>query len=192
MQDFSDVEVPCQEQEEEAEAEAGEGSLLSALRQTFSPSEVARCSVGVEDLVVEVYSRVLTLLQSESNTAQYCVGVNETVHSDKTSQGIIVPLAGLGVHIGLSASPVPRLRVRLVKLLLDAVFQNLWNPRTAACLNAMLFWLISGRRGVDAAHTDTDIELLVLREFWPRFRRLFEELDSRRYSSSAMDIVPPG
>lgn len=187
MQDFSNA-VTSPAKEGMVTEEKGQ---LYVMQQTFTASKVAKASAGVEDLVIEVYSRVLSLLQGENDTALNCVEVSETEHKGEASQGITPFLAGLGVHIALSASPVPRLRVRLVKLLLNSIFQNLWNYGATSYLSAMLFWLISGRRAVSQREYNSDIEIFTLNEFWPRFRHLFEELNNSRCYLSIMDTIQP-
>ncbi|VDM16820.1 unnamed protein product [Hydatigera taeniaeformis] len=172
-----------------------EQNLRHVMQQCFEAREVARSTMGVEDLVVQIYSQVLHIMAIENETPHFHVAANETVQKTRRAWNLSRSLASLGVSLAISASPTPRLRIRLVKILTDAIFQNHWNTANTRLLSAMLFWLISGRRSVLVANEDeqfpeSNIALFALRQFWPRFFHLFEELDSDNGLTHSSKVEP--
>nr|CDS15427.1 Proteasome activator complex subunit 4 [Echinococcus granulosus] len=172
----------------------GEQNLRRMMQLGFEASEVARANVDVEDLVVQIYSQVLHVMVIENEAPHFHVAANETEQRTGCIRDLSPSLASLGVSLAISASPVPRLRVRLVKILTDAIFQNHWNTANIRLLSAMLFWLISGRRGVavdgGGQLPESDIALFALRQFWPRFFHLFEELDNENGLTHLSKVEP--
>ncbi|KAL5111201.1 Proteasome activator complex subunit 4 [Taenia crassiceps] len=198
MQDFSveDPSIPLNGTSVEGkEKKDGEQNLRYAMQQHFETSEVVRANMDVEDLVVQVYSQVLHVMMIENEALHFHVAANETAQGAGCTRDFPRSLASLGVSIAISASPVPRLRVRLVKIFIDAIFQNHWNTTNTRLLSAMLFWLISGRRGIVDADEggqlpESDIALFALRQFLPRFFHLFEELDNENSLTHLSKVEP--
>lgn len=186
MQDFSvrNPSIPSNGTSAEgSEKKDGEQNLRHVMQQHFEVSEVVKANMDVEDLVVQIYSQVLHVMMIENEAPDFHVVANETAQGAGCTRDFSRSLASLGVSLAISASPVPRLRVRLVKILTEAIFQNHWNTANTHLLSSMLFWLISGRRGVVAANggeqlPESDIALFALRQFLPRFFNLFEQLDN--------------
>ncbi|KAL5961925.1 Proteasome activator complex subunit 4A [Taenia solium] len=198
MQDFP-VENPSipwnKTQAEGREKEDREQNLRHVMQQHFEASEVVKVNMDVEDLVVQIYSQVLHVMVIENEALHFRVVNNETVQGAGCTRNFSRSLASLGVSLAISASPVPRLRVRLVKILTDAIFENHWNTTNTRLLSAMLFWLISGRRGVVIADgggqlPESDIALFALRQFLPRFFHLFEELDNENNLTHFSKVEP--
>uniref|UniRef100_A0A0X3PL75 Proteasome activator complex subunit 4A n=1 Tax=Schistocephalus solidus TaxID=70667 RepID=A0A0X3PL75_SCHSO len=186
MQDFSEVCLPNLTDQ----SHASERYACAFLNPgEFAASRLAVASLEIEELAVQVYTRLLACIQS-INESLFLQAVS--VESQHTEQDVVPKaretrilcgLTGLAIALGISASPVPRLRIRLVKLLTDVVFSNQWNFTIARLLNYQLLWLISGKRGVKSAVDEngadiSDVALYAVAEFWPRFLRLFTELDS--------------
>ncbi|KAM7540871.1 hypothetical protein Aperf_G00000027912 [Anoplocephala perfoliata] len=154
-------------------------SLRGEILKNFSPQELSRASSGVEDIVVDIYKRILHIMESENENAHFRIAANETEQNTDQSTSICSQLSTLGSFIAISASAVPRLRVRLVRACLDAILQNQWSPTNSRSLSKMLLWLLSGPRGDSEAimgHSDSDIALFALNEFWSHFNCLYNEL----------------
>uniref|UniRef100_A0A5K3FBT1 BLM10_mid domain-containing protein n=1 Tax=Mesocestoides corti TaxID=53468 RepID=A0A5K3FBT1_MESCO len=182
MQDFSDV---CLPNISERQNSPFLQTISSTLQPHFAASRIALASLEIEDLAMQVYARLLQCMISVNETAHLHMDAKEGHHdteqvlTSKTNDSrLLCSLTGVAVALGLSASPAPRLRVRLVKLLIDALFANHWTRTSARLLNYQLIWLISGRRGIEAGKDEADVALFAVREFWPRFFQLFQELDN--------------
>ncbi|KAL7062278.1 hypothetical protein AAHC03_01850 [Spirometra sp. Aus1] len=185
MQDFSEVCLPTLTDQ----LHASERYACAFLKPgEFAASRLAVASLEIEELAVQVYTRLLACIQSINESLFLQAASVESQHTEQDvvpkarETRVLCGLTGLAIALGISASPVPRLRVRLVKLLTDVVFSNQWNVTIARLLNYQLLWLISGKRGVRSALDESgadisDVALYAVAEFWPRFLRLFTELD---------------
>ncbi len=179
MQDFS--EVCLQNLTDNGATDQTPPSASLAGNPQFAASRIALASLEMEELAVQTYTRLLACMVGVNETAHLRMAANEGQHTELAltpkarDSRLLCGVTGLAVALGLSASPVPKLRLRLVKLLIDALFANQWTRTNARLLNYQLLWFIQGKRGLAADGEDVALE--AIRDFWPRFVRLFQELD---------------
>lgn len=192
MQDFSEVCLPTL-----SDVDEGDQRRRSALQPDYAASRVAMASLEVEDLVVQAYTRLLNCMVSVNETTHLRMSAHECQNSEELALSpkaqdtrLLCALTGLAVSLGLAASPVPRLRIRLVQLLTDALFSNQWTKTNTRLLSYQLLWFLNGKRGTQGQQRqsgeeetkaenagEVDVALVAIRDFWPKFVRLFEELD---------------